>query len=150
MKLNLFLFSPEREQLYRVPQRGALKLPNGDHVFCVTNGWSNDEGYHVAHVEPVPVAVDAADELADWRENVVIDAFQAHATLAAWGIRDQVAAIVADVGEPLSIAYEYAPKWTRASPAINQLLSLVVLSNGKPMTQKELDRFFREAEGVSV
>ncbi|HEV8033942.1 hypothetical protein [Yoonia sp.] len=97
--------------------------------------------------EPEPTPEEA---LAIWRENAVISQLQAHYTLKVWGLHDQVAALVAAVGDPLALAFERATEWRRNSTAILTMFENITLADGSTPTPEDVDRFFAEAAEFSL
>lgn len=85
-------------------------------------------------------------ELLDmWRNSVAISKLQAIRTLKTWGLYDQVVALVEAVGDPLKDAFDHAQEWRRNSPSITGMFSYLTMPNDEPVTESELDQFFREA-----
>jgi hypothetical protein len=95
--------------------------------------------------EPTP-----EEALAIWRDNAVISQLQAHYTLKVWGLYDQVAELVAVVGDPLALAFERATEWRRSSPAILTMFENITLADGSTPTPEVVDQFFAEAAEFSL
>jgi len=100
-------------------------------------------------VQPEP-ELTPEEELALWRKTATISQFQAHYMLKVWGLYDQVAALVATVGDPLELAFERATEWRRNSPAILALFESITLADGSKSTPEVVDDFFIAAKGFEV
>jgi hypothetical protein len=97
-----------------------------------------------------PAPLTPEEELAIWRESAVASAFQFRYTLQQWGLFDQAQAIVNQVGEPLVTAFEYAIEVRRMSPSILGVFNLIVMPDGNPPSDADLDQFWTEAMMVEV
>jgi len=90
------------------------------------------------------------EELALWRNTATISQFQAYYMLKVWGLYDQVAALVAAVGDPLELAFQREARWRRNSPAILAMFENITLADGNIPTPEVVDQFFVEAGGFSL
>lgn len=97
-----------------------------------------------------PAPLTPEEELALWRQSAVCSAFQFRYTLQAWGLMAQVQQIVAQVGEPLVTAFEYAIEVRRLSPSILSVFGMLTMPGGGAPTEADLDRFWTEAMAVEV
>jgi hypothetical protein len=97
--------------------------------------------------EPKPTPEEA---LAIWRDSTTISQFQAHYMLKVWGLYDQVAAMVAAVGDPLELAFQREARWRRNSPAILAMFENITLADGNIPTPEVVDQFFVEAGVFSL
>lgn len=97
--------------------------------------------------EPEPTPEEA---LAIWRDHAVISQLQAHYTLKVWGIYEQVAGIVAVVGDPLALVFSLATEWHRNNAAVLAMFEGTTLADGSSPSPEDVDRFFEEAAGFNI
>ena len=149
--MALYLFSPDGTPIKPVPARGHFKLPNGDRVSPIVEGWVASDGHYFAdYAPPEPPGPTEAEKLAAFRRDASITQFQAHYTLYAWGILDDVIAKVEAQGRPMTIIFEKAGTWNRRSPTLQAMFTTIKLPDGSPITPEVLDQFFRDAAAVEV
>lgn len=83
--------------------------------------------------------------LAEERKGMSISRLQLLYTLKVWGLYDQATSMVAELGDPIQLAFKNATEWRRTSPVISDLFSRLVLADGNPLSEVDVDAFFVEA-----
>lgn len=102
------------------------------------------EGTGSTQVAP-EVIEDKEALIAAWRENIVINKVQAHHTLRVWNLYDQVVDFVNLVGDPLDLLFHDSNEWRRISPAVKSIFENITRSDGRKLTEQDIDAFFEEA-----
>lgn len=132
--MTLYLYDKDKAKLARVNPHKNMKLPNGDYVSgaSIEDGWKHDLGYYAA-VEVLDVPEQEAPP-------IVVSAYQALATLADFGVLED---LMAQKLPPRVVLFiERVPEWTEGTDNVNYVLGKAGL------TEEEIADFWPHATGV--